>query len=351
MGLLRFENPDALHLLWLAGASWLLMVWGARGRARALAQFGSGTLVAQLAASVSPRRRRAKAAMLLAAIVLLVVALARPQLGTRVDVLKRRGVDIVVAVDCSLSMAAEDVTPSRLDTARREIRGLLSRLQGDRIGIVAFAGTAFIQCPLTLDYLAVEVLLDGLGTDVIPAPGTAIGPAIEKAIEAFEGKPGKHKAIVLITDGEGHGTDAVAAAEKAAEAGVVIHTIGVGGAAGEPIPMYNESGGRTGYKKDKGGKVVLSALNDRQLKRIASATGGRYYRARSGELGLDEIYGHLSRMEQKEVGTRRFTEHAERYQWLLVPAIVLLCISTWTGERRKRQADQRLPAHGPGRVE
>ncbi|MFQ5809765.1 MAG: VWA domain-containing protein [Armatimonadota bacterium] len=334
-GLLRFENPQTLHLLWAVGAAGLLIAWDARARARALAQFGAATLIAQLAESLSPRRRRARAALALAGMALVVLALARPQLGTRVEVVQRRGIEIVVAVDCSQSMAAEDVKPSRLETARRQIRGLLSRLRGDRIGIVAFAGTAFTQCPLTLDYLAAEVLLDGLSTDLIPTPGTGLGPAIETAVRAFQGKPGKHKAIVLITDGEDHGTDSLAAAEKAAEAGVVIYTIGVGGAQGEPIPLYDDSGALTGYKKDRSGKVVLSALDDRQLKRIASATGGRYYPATSGELGLDEIYRHLSRMEQKEMGTRRFTEHAERYQWVLVPGIVLLCIATWMGERRR----------------
>ncbi|MGD8239670.1 MAG: VWA domain-containing protein [Armatimonadota bacterium] len=341
MGLLRFENPETLHLLWAVGAAGLLIAWGARARARALARFGAPALIARLAGSISPRRRRARAALVLVGMALVVLALARPQLGTRVETLQRRGIDIVVAVDCSESMAAEDVKPSRLETARREIRGLLSRLRGDRIGIVAFAGTAFTQCPLTLDYLAAEVLLDGLGTDLIPTPGTRLGPAIGTAIKAFQGKPGKHKAIVLITDGEDHAgagsalAEPLAAAERAAEAGVVIHTIGVGGARGEPIPLYDDSGARTGYKKDQSGKVVLSALNDRQLKRIASASGGRYYPAASGELGLDEIYRHLSRMEQKEIGTRRFTEHAERYQWALVPGIVLLCIATWMGERRR----------------
>ncbi len=335
--LLRFDNPTALHLLWIAVAAWLLVTWGARARARGLAQFGSPKLVQQLAASVNLRRRRAKAAMTLGAMVLMIVAFARPQLGTRVEVLKRRGTDIIVAVDCSLSMAAEDVQPSRLEVARREIRGVLSRLRGDRIGIVAFAGTAFIQCPLTLDYLAAEMLLEGLSSDLIPTPGTALGPAIDTALKAFKRRPGKHKAIVLITDGEDHGTNPLVAAERAAAAGVVIHAIGVGGAQGEPIPIYYEHGARRGYKRDRADKVVLSALHDRQLKQMASATGGRYYPATSGELGLDEIYRHISRMEQKEVGTRRFTQHAERYQWLLAPAIVLLCIDAWLGDRRRRR--------------
>ncbi|MFQ6130732.1 MAG: VWA domain-containing protein [Armatimonadota bacterium] len=332
----RFGNPAALGLLWLLPVCALLYVLADRRRARALAAFGEAGLMAKLAGSVSPRRRRLKAGLVVAALGLVVVALARPQFGTRMEVVKRRGLDLFVALDCSASMLAEDVKPSRLERAKHEVGSLLGRLEGDRVGLVAFAGDAFIQCPLTVDYAAARTFLHAMSPDMLPVPGTALGRAIEVASRGFPGKERKYKVLVLITDGEDHAGNPQAAAEEAAKQGVVIYTIGIGSPEGAPIPVYDEEGRRTAYKHDREGQVVMSRLNDAQLKQIAAAGRGRYFRATGGQLELERIVDEVNRMEKKELSARQFSHYEERFQWPLAMAILLLCVEAGMSERRRR---------------
>jgi len=333
---LRFANPAALGVLWLLPVCGALYALAFRTRARALAAFGDGDLVAKLTASVDPRRRRAKAALLLTALSLLVVALARPQFGTRLEVAKRRGLDLFVALDCSASMLAEDVKPSRLERAKLEVGSLLQKLAGDRVGLVAFAGDAFVQCPLTLDYGAARTLLDALSPDMLPVPGTALGRALQVATRGFVGQERKYKVLLLITDGEDHAGNPLAAAQEAARQGVIIYTIGLGSTDGAPIPIYDAQGRRIAYKRDQEGRVVMSRLNDAQLRPIAAAGNGRYFQATAGQLELERILAEVNRMEKKELTSRRFAHYEERFQWPLALAILLLCLEAGMSERRRR---------------
>ncbi|NCQ26793.1 MAG: hypothetical protein AUJ96_10175 [Armatimonadetes bacterium CG2_30_66_41] len=333
-GYLRFANPSALHLLFLVPVLCVLLWLAFRQKRRVIEQLGNLELIRKMSVATSPRRQVAKAVLVVLATTLALLALARPQIGTKLMTVKRRGVDIVIAIDVSSSMLAEDLKPNRLEKAKREVAGLIDRLQGDRVGLVAFAGTAFVQCPLTLDYGAAKMFLDYLDTDLIPLPGTAIGKALKVATAAFDKRERKHKVIVLVTDGEDHDSKPEDAAKAAQQQGVRIYTIGMGSKLGEPIPVSNEQG-QTEYKRDEKGEVVLSKLDPVTLQKIAFTTNGKYHHASQGELELQRIYEDLSKLERKQLQTRKFTQHEDRFQLLLALAIVLLVVEWAMTDRRR----------------
>lgn len=332
--MIKFGNPAALYFLWLVPAGIVFFYFVFRWKKRSLENFGNLELIHKLTAGLSRQRQIAKAAMLLLALLFLLLALARPQIGTRLEEVQREGVDIVVAVDVSLSMQAKDVPPNRLEKAKHEVVSLIKRLRGDRIGIVAFAGDAFLHCPLTLDYGAARLFLDALEPGIIPDPGTAIDRALEVALRSFESTERKYKVLVLITDGENHGGDLAPWIEQAEREGVVIFTVGIGSPEGVPIPIFDEYGRQTGFKQDAG-EVVMTRLDEVTLEKIALQTGGKYYRASGAEQELEKIYDEISTMEKKELGSLRFTQYEDRYQYLLVIAIVLLLIESVFPEKRK----------------
>jgi Ca-activated chloride channel family protein len=251
---------------------------------------------------------------------------------------RRKGLDLVIALDTSYSMNAEDVAPSRLEKAKREIRSLIARLKGDRVGLVAFAGTAVLYCPLTLDYGAANLFLDLLDTGVIPEPGTALAPAIETATSAFSATERKYKVLVLFTDGEDLQGDLPAAVEKARDGGVIIYTVGIGTPEGKPIPVRDEKGDIVEYRKDSGGQIVVSRLDERSLAQIAVSAGGRYFRASASENELDAIYDEISKQEKKELESRLFQNFEDRYQYPLALAIAFLVAELWMSERRIRRS-------------
>ncbi len=315
-----------------------------RMKRKALRRFGDLSLMEKLSLSFSPKKQRWKVIFLLLATFFLLFSLARPQLGTKLTLMKREGVDMVIAMDCSLSMMAEDFKPSRLEKAKQEVNGLISRLRGDRVGLVAFAGVAFIQCPLTLDYSAAGMFLDIMDTDLIPQPGTAIGDAIRTSIKAFNEKERKYKVLILLTDGEDHDSNPLEAAEEAAAEGIKIYTIGIGSIQGEPVPIRNQRGQMTGYKKDQEGNVVVSKLDETTLQKIALATGGKYYHATSGEMELEKIYNEISKMEKKELEGKLMTQYEDRYQIFLLLSILFLTAEFFISERKSKRAVQKLKA-------
>ncbi len=282
-----------------------------------------------------------KAALLILCLFFITVALARPQIGTKIEEVKREGVDILVAVDVSLSMNAQDIQPSRLEKAKHEVASLLKRLRGDRIGIIAFAGDAFLQCPLTLDYGAARMFMDALEPGIIPDPGTAIDRALELALRSFENRERKYKVLILITDGEHHGGDLKPLIDQAEREGVVIYTVGIGSPEGVPIPIYDEYGRQIGFKKDRSGKVVTSKLDELTLEKIALQTGGKYYRASGSEQELDKIYDEISKMEKKELGSVKYTQFEERFQYFLFLAMLCLVIEMLIPERRRVREEWR----------
>lgn len=334
---MRFARPEALWLLWLVPAAAVFLLVAFATKRRLLARFASPELLARLTSGVSPARQVTKAALVLLALASGLLSLAHFQYGFTWEDVKRRGVDIVIALDVSDSMLVEDADTggslSRLERARREIVDLLRILQGDRVGLVAFAGTAFVECPLTLDYGAAEIFLSAIDTDLIPVKGTALGEAIRTSIEAF-GNPSTEgsRAILLITDGEDHGGEAQKAAEEAKAAGVKIFVIGIGRDEGSPIPM---PGG--GFRRDAEGEMILSRLDEPALQRIALTTGGRYVRSVTGDVDLEQIYllGIKASLEDQELAGKRRQRWQDRFQWLLAVALFALMAEPLIPERRR----------------
>jgi len=335
---MHFKNAQLLLLLWLVPLLGLFYLWSFKSRDRCLRTFcNNPALLPRLLHGVHRKRQRMKAALIVVAIALSIVALARPRWGFRWEEIRRRGVDIVVALDVSQSMMATDVDPNRLERAKRKIQDLLTMLRGDRIGLVAFAGSSFIQCPLTLDYGAFRIFLDGLSPDLIPVPGTAVARAIETSLTAFDPKLRTSKAIILITDGEDHGGNPLSAAKKAKEAGVKIFTIGIGKREGAPIPLAGPGGG---FKKDHSGNLILTRLDEETLKKIALTTGGAYVHSVTGDMDLQSIYlkGIRMGMKQTELATRRKKRWTERFEWPLMAAVFLLIAEGFLREGGREEA-------------
>jgi Ca-activated chloride channel family protein len=303
----------------------------------------------KLAEGFSQKRRRWKHALVALAALFAVLAAARPQWGKKMELVRREGLDLIVAMDVSASMLAADMPPSRLAKAKSEVAGLMDLLKGDRIGLVVFSGDAYVQCPLTLDYAAAKMFLDNIDYGTVPKPGTNVGQAIRKATAAFVQKERKYKVLLLITDGEDtEESDVLESAEEAKKAGVIIYSIGVGTPAGEPIPLRNAAGQVTGYKRDEGGQVVMSRLDERTLQEIAVKTGGKYYRATAGELELEKIFDDISKMERKELTGRFMARWEERFGLFLLAAFALLGVEFLLNERRRAVASvMSAPAGAP----
>jgi len=271
----------------------------------------------------------------LAAVAALIIAYANPQIGTKYEEVKRTGIDLIVAIDVSNSMRAQDIKPSRIDAAKRELNTLIGNLKGDRIGIIVFAGSAYTQLPLTSDYSAARLLSDIIYTGSAPKEGTAIGSAIELARDSFKKEEGKYKAMVIITDGENHEDDPVAEAEKAEEDGIVIHTIGMGSEEGGPIPII-QNGQVVDYKKDREGNTVVTRLDATVLQKIADATGGTFTRASNAQDNLGMVFKEIEKMEKKDFGSKEFTAHEDRFQYLLALGILLLIAELVLSEKRNK---------------
>ncbi len=299
-----------------------------RKKRRLLEQFAGAGLLARLVPQTGSNRVRNSAMLIVVAIVFMVLALVQPKWGYHWEEVKRQGVDIVVAIDVSKSMLAQDVPPSRLDRAKREVEDLLRLLEGDRIALVGFAGSSFAQCPLTLDYGFARMTLNEIEPDIIPRGGTAIASAILKSIEAFEDTVKQYKAIILITDGEDHTGDVLRAAEEAKKNGIVIYTVGIGNPnEGALIPVVDAEG-RHSFLKDKG-QVVQTKLDQVMLQKIAQTTGGKSVMAGATGGELEEIYTEgIARMEEKELGSQRIKRYENRFQWPLAVAIALVMLET-----------------------
>jgi Ca-activated chloride channel family protein len=321
---MRFGAIEWLWVLWLVPVVAALLWYADRLRRQMAARFAESPAWATLTGRIWMPARRWRSLLLLLSLALVIFAIARPQWGARAVMLKRRGLDIVVALDVSKSMLATDVKPDRLTRAKREISGVLDRLAGDRIGLVVFAGDAFVQCPLTLDAAAARLLLDAVDARSAGRPGTAIAEAITTATDMFETNERQFKVLILVTDGESTEGDALAAAQDAANAGIRIYAVGVGTPSGEPIPVYDDGGRQEGFKKDEAGQIVLSKLDEVSLQKAALATEGRYFRAGPTEMEIDALFDELSKLEKKEMEGRLFTEFEERFQYLLLPAFLFL---------------------------
>jgi Ca-activated chloride channel family protein len=288
--------------------------------------------MAKLTDATSRPRQVVKAILVLLGTSCLVLALVQPQFGTKLEMVSRRGVDVIVALDVSRSMLAQDLKPNRLERARFEVTSFIDRLEGDRVGLVAFAGQSLVLCPLTLDYGAAKLFLDAADTDAVPYQGTAIAEAIRAAGRAFGSQDRKYKALVLITDGEDHAGRVLEAARQAGDEGVRIFAVGVGTPDGELIPIGQE--GQGDFLKDQGGNVVKSRLDEGALREIARITDGGYVRSGGGRVGLEEVYAQVDAMEKRDLGSRRYTQFVDRYQWPLGLALALFLVEGFLSDRR-----------------
>ncbi len=333
--MIRFAHSEYLYALALVPALLLLFVWVLLRTRRMLRDFGNPALLAKLMPDYSKIKKPLKFGLLVLALLFLILGLANPQVGTKFEEVKRAGVDIIIALDVSASMKAEDIKPNRLESAKQEISRMLDKLQNDRIGLVVFAGESYMQLPLTTDYSAARLILSSIDVDAVPVPGTAIGSAIRLAMKSFVEGDQKHKVIVLITDGENHEDDAIAAAKDAHAEGVIIHTIGMGLPEGAPIPIYQDNR-LVGYKKDESGATVITKLDEQALTEIASTGGGKFIRASNQQSELDEVLKEIEGMEKKEFGAKVFTEFEDRFQYLLAVAVFLLALEFFTAEKRSR---------------
>ncbi|HEY9114101.1 MAG TPA: VWA domain-containing protein, partial [Bacteroidales bacterium] len=251
----------------------------------------------------------------------------------------REGIDLMLVLDVSNSMLAEDIKPNRLERSKMAISQLVDRLKGDRIGIVIFAGNAYKQLPLTTDYSAARLFLSAVDTKIVPSQGTAIGEAIDLAVTSFDDAQ-HNKAIIVITDGENHEDDAIGAARDAVEKGVKVFTIGMGLPDGAPIPIYNNSGTQAGFKKDRSGQTVITKLDEDMLRQIAAAGNGSYARANNASTGLNKIFDDISQIEKKEIETRQFTDYEDQFQYYLGAAIILLILELLIATRRASWAQK-----------
>lgn len=324
----RFANGELLYLLILVPVLVIVYLLAVGRRRRLVARFGNPGLLRELMPDFSRGRIRFKAVLFIAAYTLLVFAAARPQFGSKLREEHSRGVEMMLVVDVSNSMMAEDFEPNRLERTKYAIGKLFEGLQQERVGLVVFAGEPKVQLPITSDYRMAQAFAKRISPSLVGEQGTAIGRALEQAMLSFSSQSEQSRVIVLITDGENHEDDAVEAARKAAEQGIRIYTIGIGTPEGAPIQIDGD------FIKDENGEMVVSKLNETMLEQIASITGGAYVRATKQSIGLEEIVKSIDEMEKSDLATVRFEEYNEQYQYPLAAALVLLVLDVFILSRR-----------------
>ena len=344
---MTFANPIFLYVLFILLPLMLMFViWASRRRQAAFVRLGNPSLVQRLSSSVNWRGRRWRTGLWFVALVMLLLALARPQWGNEVQVVEQQGIEVMVLLDVSKSMLAQDIKPDRLSRAKMEIADLMNRLGGDEIGLVLFSGASFIQFPLTSDYTTAQTFLDNARPEVISKPGTNIGDAIRTAISGFDYNRSSQKVIVIITDGEDHEAGSLEMAQVAAEQGIKLYTIGFGSPQGEPIPEYNSQAEVIGYKKDQQGEVVLSRLDEATLQQIAQVGGGKYYQATANGSELEALVSELNTLQQGELSSQIETWGIERFQSFLAVALVVLIVIEFIPDRIRQSVARKRAAIG-----
>lgn len=339
--MVKFANLEYIWIFGLIGLVVVLTLYSRRKTKKALRQFASNNLVEKLLENYRPGLRKASQNLFIIALLLLGVAVLGPKIGQSVKEVERKGVDVIICLDVSNSMDAEDVSPSRLERAKYRVDKFLDRLKGDRIGLVAFAGISYLHCPLTLDYSAANLFLDVLDTGVITTQGTAIADAISTALSAFQEDSKKNRAIVVISDGEDHEGDIDKVIKKAQKQGVIIYSVGVGTQSGAPIPVTNNEGQKTGeYKRDKQGRVVTTRLEAGTLKEIASQTGGEFAQLSNNEEAFQKIYKKILGLEKKEYKSHQYTDYENRYQAFLLPGMIILVIAMALPLTKKKKEEE-----------
>lgn len=337
--MIKFAHTEYFLLLVIAFVFVILFVLYRLWFKKAKSRFGDEKVILNLMPEYSTSKPVLKFVLVILATLFFVIAIVDPQIGSKLENIKREGIDLYLVLDVSNSMLAEDIKPNRLERSKLAISTLVDKLQGDRVGIIIFAGNAYKQLPLTTDYSAAKLFLSAVDTKIVPTQGTAIGEAIEMATLSF-GETDHNKAIIVITDGENHEDDAVQAATLANELGINVFTIGMGLPEGAPIPLYNSYGVQTGYKKDKNNTTVITKLNEDMLRQIAAAGGGAYARANNASSGLKRIFDEINEIDKMEIETRQFTDYEDRFQIFLGITLFLLIFEFLVADRKTRWASK-----------
>ena len=329
-------------MIYLAQARYLLLIllvpviiiayaMKQRARARRIAKIGDEALVKELMPSYSKSKGWWRTILFCLAFTLFSIGLSRPQIGAKLKEHETRGAEIMICLDVSNSMLAEDYSPNRLDRAKLAISRIVDRLQDDRIGLIVFAGSSFVQLPITTDYVSAKMFLSSINTESVPVQGTAIGDAILTAAKSFSAQSEKSRAIIIITDGENHEDDPVDAARQVADMGIKVYTIGVGSLQGQPIPKNG------GLMKDRDGNIVVTRLDEGTLQQIAAAGNGAYVHAGNEEFGLNPIIDEIRKMEDEQFNSIVFEEYDEQYMYFFAAALILFVIEMLIGERRSKR--------------
>jgi len=321
----RLANPEYLYALLLIPAL-IVFFWYSRiQRRKALAKFGQKEIMSVLMPNVSAARPVIKFIVLLLALASIIIAIARPQFGSKLKTVKREGIELIIALDVSNSMMAEDIQPNRLERSKRAISQLVDKLSDDKIGLIVFAGEAFTQLPITTDYVSAKLFLNSISPQIVPTQGTAIGAAIDLGMKSFSPQFAGSKVIIVITDGENHEDDAVGSATNAAKEGIVVHTIGMGLPQGALIP-YNSNGQKT-YRKDNQGNTVVTKLDEPMLQKIAEAGKGVYIRANNTQVGLNTLFDEVNKMEKTEMESQIYADYDDKFQYFIGLGLFLIFLN------------------------
>ncbi|MCR9013173.1 MULTISPECIES: VWA domain-containing protein [Gabonibacter] len=319
----RFAHPDLLYLLIVIPLLVIFYIVTVRHKKKAIAEFGNPDLLSGLMPLLSFKRGALKFVLILLALLFIILGVAGPQFGSKLQQVKKEGVELIIALDVSNSMLAQDIKPDRLEAAKQAISRMVEKLNNDKIGLIVFAGDAYVQLPITTDYSSAKLFLSGISTDIVPIQGTAIGNAIDLASKSFTPNTEASKAIIVITDGENHQDDAVAAAKAAREKGIYVHTIGMGLPQGGPIP---EKGNPGQFMKDGSGNVVISKLDEETLRAIAKAGEGMFVRASNSNVGLTTLLDEINRMDKTLLEERVYSDYSEKYQYFILIGLLFVLL-------------------------
>jgi len=334
MEMFRFENSGFLWGLLIIPILTVFFIWSRIARKRALRRFGDDEIMKFLMPFASKNRPRFKFFILMLALAFIILGIARPQYGSKLKKVKREGVELIIALDVSNSMLAEDIQPNRLDRSKLAISRLVDKLKNDKIGLIVFAGDAYTQLPITGDYNSAKLFLNSVSTQIVPKQGTAIGAAIGLGMRSFTSSSKANKAIIVITDGENHEDDAISAAKNAVENGIVVHTIGMGLPQGSPIPVLRN--GVKEYLKDNRENVVITKLNETMLEQIAAAGNGIYVRANNAQVGLNTLFDEINKLEKTEMESLVYSDYEDQFQYFFAIGMLLILIEFVILERKNR---------------
>jgi Ca-activated chloride channel family protein len=331
----RFANFGFLYFLLVIPLLVLIYILMQYFHRRAMMRFTDKEFFNTLMPLRSMARRNFKFILFLSALTLLIIAVARPQFGSKLEQIKREGIEMIIALDVSRSMMAEDVKPNRLERAKQAIVELINLMKDDKIGLIIFAGDAYTQLPITADYISAKMFLLNISPEVVSKQGTAIASAIELGTKSFSQDPKAAKVIVIISDGEDHIGDPVQAAKDAVEKGIKVFTIGMGSPTGSPIPLTN-SGSQSGFLKDRNGDVIISRMDPTTLSKIAESGGGEFFSASTSNVGLDRLYNKLNKLNKSEIETRVYSEYDDQFPYLIFASLLLLVFDLLILERKNQ---------------